>query len=791
MTDPLEEYLAKKTAPAGDEGGDPLAAYLASKSAPAEPPPPAAAKPPGFFSRAATSIAHGLGSLKTVASEQVPLMLQAATSPVETFGTPEGRAHFADTSILTNPSKRREYVRGVDDVATLGYGQKLAAKVGNALGDEKRGTSLSGTAEADAQAAPAYRAAGNVGGLALPANAASEVMGVAGRVGGAVAERVAPKLVAKGLGYISKIPALVREPLKAVAGYESVAPAAAAASADASGHRLEAAKAAATDPGGLVLSGAAGVASAAKGGVLNSKGGKARALIDSERSGGAHAGLLTPGKGGVFDQELAGLGTDDAATGRASQIGGRGIVSHLEEQHQGEHGYGYREGPDMVAKARDDRTRTISEGEQSYRSAAEASAAERAAVRDESRLHADAKAPALLDTIAEKKKGMASEPYRVLAEQADAKGSPGRDATELVTHMQEAVRDLGTSDRATAILQAQLAKLDHYRDPTTGAVTLNERELNALRGKLMRIAKVGDGDNVAVADMPLRKAAMLAKEMVDQGPYGPINKLFAQGAQEAETSRKALGLKGKPAKFRADDEKRLKNTLLRSVKDPTALPAGAPEDASMAAFRERLSAADKAQADARASAAAAKQAALASEAETSARVDKGTAAAVPDRQLLGLNENIGQRAVDENQVRIALDRQIGNTTTAGANKAKLGEFRAKHPDQGRNIDLPVLQNAKNDLAFRLKPRHGGLMERSAGDIAPAAGLALTAAHHPLAAALLAASQNKAPIAGRVLYRPAKAIPEAAASGRAIGIAAPFLGQKVKRAIEARQQEQGR
>lgn len=95
-----------------------------------------------------------------------------------------GVAHPIDTA--TNPSRRHEFERGLDDVLTLGQGQKLAARIGNAAGDVGRGESLNETRKfsvspgagdanmpsqveaQDAQAAPGFRAAGNLAGMALP-----------------------------------------------------------------------------------------------------------------------------------------------------------------------------------------------------------------------------------------------------------------------------------------------------------------------------------------------------------------------------------------------------------------------------------------------------------------------------------------------------------------------------------------------------------------------------------------------------------------------------------------------
>jgi hypothetical protein len=538
---------------------------------------------------------------------------------------------------------------------------------------------------------------------------------------------------------------------------------------------------------GLGLSvGGAAVGSAFKRGVLGSKGGKARALIDSNRSGGAHAGLLTPGKGGVFADELKGLGTDDAAIGRAAQIGSQGIVSHVEGQHATEHGYDYREGPDLVRQARADRVDAIRRGETEASAAGRDAREEIRDVNEEARLHAHGAAPELLSDLNERHRIEGSEPYRVLKEQID--NSPAafnkRDITPVIEHLQDAQHYLGTPDDVKQQIAGLLKELDTFRDPILGGpVMVPEWQLNGLRRKLSGMGNVG-AEVPRGHDAALAKAAGLAREMVDQGPYAPLNKLFAESASALEAGREGLGLKGRRGSNPATEEAMVKARMVRSVKDPTAFPGeGPPPGADMGPYRQRIQDAEARRFAAEEAARTTKAEVLAKEADTLARVNRGSEAAIPDRNLLGLNENIGQRAVDENQVRIALERQVRNSPAAGANRANLPAFREKYPSQGRNIDLPVLQNARSDLSFRIKPKHGGAVAQAAGEVNPALGVGLMATKHPLVAALLAAAQNKDPIMGRVLYRPAKAL-KVQNIARALGAArGADLGQKAEAYIE--------
>lgn len=196
----------------------------------------------GFFKRAFKSAVHGANAVIDVGND--------------VYNT-QGRA-------LLDPAKRRQLLRGVDDVATLGYGQRLAARAGNALGDKPDvalgpdtfgttapaadftsafraagGAPVPNTQAADQAAAPEYRTVGQGIGSFTGAGA------VIGRAGGALARTI------PGAGALPGV-------IKGVAAYEAAAPLAAAASANAEGNRLEAAKQAATDPLGLILSGTAG-----------------------------------------------------------------------------------------------------------------------------------------------------------------------------------------------------------------------------------------------------------------------------------------------------------------------------------------------------------------------------------------------------------------------------------------------------------------------------------------------------------------------------------------------------
>jgi hypothetical protein len=172
----------------------------------------------------------------------------------------ESIAHPLDT--IQDPSRRRQFERGMDDMLTLGYGQKFAARVGNALGDKPDvafgpetfggGAPVANTQGADQAAAPEFRSLGNiVGGVAPGATSAI------GGAGTRAARALGPELASGSRALTAGLGAA-----RGVAGYELSAPIAAGLSADAAGDRLGAARAAATDPMGVALAGVGGAAAA-------------------------------------------------------------------------------------------------------------------------------------------------------------------------------------------------------------------------------------------------------------------------------------------------------------------------------------------------------------------------------------------------------------------------------------------------------------------------------------------------------------------------------------------------
>lgn len=254
--DQLEQYLADKQ-PAGT---DPLAAYLDDK---------------GAERKTALEERHKrqhreLGQLRSEGTgSSLGDYLTAGGAALADKATAIGRGvrevarHPIAT--FTDDSRRREFLRGVDDTVTFGYGKKLAANLDEALPgnlrmdltpEERRAagwdysdvpSKLRSTEQSDAAAAPDVRTGGAIAGAFIPGGAANMV----GRGAARAAEAAIPAVRAAGA---------IGGAGRAALTYELAAPAISAAHADNEGRRLEAAKEAATDPANIALSTAAGAA---------------------------------------------------------------------------------------------------------------------------------------------------------------------------------------------------------------------------------------------------------------------------------------------------------------------------------------------------------------------------------------------------------------------------------------------------------------------------------------------------------------------------------------------------
>ncbi len=127
-------------------------------------------------------------------------------------------------------------------------------------------------------------------------------------------------------------------------------------------------------------------------------------------------------------------------------------------------------------------------------------------------------------------------------------------------------------------------------------------------------------------------------------------------------------------------------------------------------------------------------------------------------RLLDLKKSKKPGASDANinKLRIKGQRRGENTVTAGAERERLDEFTAKHPELGLELERPELLRKQAELSFSAGlPQHGNLYERIGHASIPLGLLYAATQGHGIKSAIamgaLLAARNRVPIAGRMLY----------------------------------------
>jgi hypothetical protein len=184
----------------------------------------------GFFDR----LGRGFSAMGSTVASGAGAFAEGLRHPIEGY---------------TNPSKRREIERGLDNMVTLGYGQRFADWAGKKLGD-RPDVQIAATAEADRQAAPGFRELGSIAGAFTPGGAS----GIAKGSGKAI------DYITKGIKAESLPTAATLGALRATGANALASPAIAGLSAEAEGNRLGAAREALSDPAAAVLAGTTGAA---------------------------------------------------------------------------------------------------------------------------------------------------------------------------------------------------------------------------------------------------------------------------------------------------------------------------------------------------------------------------------------------------------------------------------------------------------------------------------------------------------------------------------------------------
>lgn len=255
---------AKAKASAGVASQDDLAMFEAPApvSAQSEYAAPQPAAKPGLFDRAKNTL-FGIGrTIKGGAQAAGEIVSDLGNVPDNIAAAAREPGRLLHGDFAEPAARRRQLERGLDDMLTLGHGQRLAARIGNALGDapetaigpETFGPGIvANTQAADQEAAPEFRDLGHVAGM------------LSGKYGGAqtLAAKAGGRLaggLTRGMGATTTLGKLALGGARGGLGYASTAPVLSALEAGNEGRRLEAAGEAATDPVGLGLGAALGAA---------------------------------------------------------------------------------------------------------------------------------------------------------------------------------------------------------------------------------------------------------------------------------------------------------------------------------------------------------------------------------------------------------------------------------------------------------------------------------------------------------------------------------------------------
>lgn len=306
--------------------------------------------------------------------------------------------------------------------------------------------------------------------------------------------------------------------------------------------------------------------------IRGSEGGQARALWEK------HGGNVGPLDSGSGVEEIAGLEPSRANVGRASIRGARNIRKGLTDQFEERTARPYREAISRVEAEPGGAVPAAVEAEATTPLPRETNAdvyhGDLAGVRQRI---AERGLPGIdvVDTAAEQSARLPA------AEQL-------RDASALRGKIADRLYDPETPRHIRGVLKTELDDLDAMRAPD-GQVMVTEKWLDKTRRRLQQMADygipTGPGQG-SIKDRAFKDIAKTARELVDEGPYGEANAIYSKGMRELGTDREAIGLKAKPGKNVAVEDRRVAQILRNRNNDSEA--AGAMSDPeAIAAFMER------------------------------------------------------------------------------------------------------------------------------------------------------------------------------------------------------------
>ncbi len=551
----------------------------------------------------------------------------------------------------------------------------------------------------------------------------------------------------------------------AAAGRASSAALSGASAPDVAGAAIEAVPEGASVGAGM-SAGASGLGMLGEA-AMNTKGGRQRQLLESR---GVTVGPETPGSGGVFDRELAGVPANSKGEAQAAYKGAKGILDLHVNDWSDKTDYSprdYRRPVGEYAKEIESARPAFKEPVRDEvpplppRTPVPRPALPKRPVRDVSAAipGAEGKLRAIEDEMAQEREIFGARKRDIDQKQASM---PLRDVTHIKDAIESEMFDGETSPKAVPKLQRALDVLNRKADKD-GRILMNERELNGLRRNTYGDTNIGKSDLRPGDQHLVRELAGDLNSEVQKGPYKDLNASYAKAKAKEAMERKWLGLKSRPGADRSADVERIARRESRAdhanqMHEYEQQRVKLTEEHAQA--KAKAAAERQAQIEERAKAKAAAKSKYADERagyerQTSTR-DAIERSAVEDfqsakdrarepREQLGLTEAIPkERRIDRHKLkRNLLDRAVKDTHTAGgpapSDPEAMERFLDEHGREAwRYAELPELAAARNDLSFGLKVRGGDLLKKQDHG-------------HSWIGSLL---RNAAPIQGRYLFGPA-------------------------------------
>lgn len=178
----------------------------------------------------------------------------------------------------------------------------------------------------------------------------------------------------------------------------------------------------------------------------------------------------------------------------------------------------------------------------------------------------------IIDKTDEMHRAQVSEPYR--AEKAAIDASPEAQKQLDVSDVYQGLMKVYGSSKLTpgerGTVKSLLDDMDaRYLHKDLGLHLMTEERVNDFKGALQRLSGAGQPGQATVPEAQLSHVAHLLKQKVDGGPYGELNRKYAEGMTEKSALRQGLGLGPKASSNEMADQNRVRNVLMRQTQDTT------------------------------------------------------------------------------------------------------------------------------------------------------------------------------------------------------------------------------